>query len=368
MKSGLEARIAMITPGTGPCGICDYAARLEGAYSGTLHIIREPLFEALGYDVVHVQYEPSLFRQGRSTFFPEVMRKNQERKRVVTVHEAYEVNPFIAPRPVDGGLIQSLKQRLYDHRHQLENQEIAFARHNFFADVVVVHTKQAKSVLTRQGCNPEKILVLPHPVFGHPAEKQPPLGWVDVPSGRKLLLWFGFISPAVDFDALLGAMKLLKDRCFLILAGGFRRTEDRTLEHQVDERIVREGLSDSVRHIGFVPEECLSFLFEKADVFVSCPKFKTASGSLAHALAEALPSVAPDLPHVREINAEVNCVRAYVPGEAGSLAENITLLLDSETHAEYRRRLRDYADYHTLRRFAEDHAAIYRRLLEEDSH
>jgi glycosyltransferase involved in cell wall biosynthesis len=354
----------MVVPENGPCGIGDYARRLETAMSGAIRVIHDPLFNARDFDILHVQYEPALFRHGRKSRFPALMRKNSRIKRVVTVHEAYEKNPFIAPRPCQKGLLGFLKKLRYDYRHDLEIFEASFPRRDFFADAVIVHTRDAKAILTRQGCHAERMFTLPHPVFDHAPALNAPPGWKNPPEDKKTLLWFGFISPAVDFDTLFGALKILKDRCYLVLAGSTRRPEDKAMVPDLEKRVQAEGLSGHVQWTGYVAEECLSFLFSRADVFVSTPRFKTASGSLSHALGEGLPIAAPDLPYVREINAEGNGIKTYAPGDPCDLARQITALLDAGTHQEYGRRLRRYAARHTLTNFAEDHAAIYGRLLE----
>jgi glycosyltransferase involved in cell wall biosynthesis len=357
-------KVAMLVPGIGPCGIHDYTLRLQNRFPGQMDLFHATCFEAGDHDLLHVQFEPTLFRLGRKSLFPALMRKNHRLKKVVTVHEAYEVNPFIAPRPSVTGLLGFLKRAKYDFLHGLERLEESFARHDFYADAVIVHTVYAKALLARKGCSPEKIHVLPHPVFDHPPPQGTPLGWKNISEGKKMLLVFGFISPAVDYAAVLRAMRSLQTRCCLVIAGGARRPEDRPLEADLDELIRKEGLAEAVQRIPYVPEDCLSFLFRRADVFISASRFKTSSGSLAHALGECLPAVASDLPYIREINAEVNCLKTYRPGDAEDLAAKILELLDPGTHAEVQKRLRQYADLHSLARFAESHASIYRGLLE----
>jgi len=364
-RDALNIKVAMAVPGTGPCGISDYAQKLQAHYPGMMTLFTAPVFEARGFDLLHVQYEPTLFRKERKTLFPDLMRGNRRIKRVVTVHEVYEKNPFIAPRPETPGLLGALSRARYDFSHSLELSEEGFARKGFFADRVVVHTRHAKAILTRKGCPAEKIEVIPFPVYRHPPARGTPLGWKKIPQEMKVVLMFGFISPVVDFETVLKAMHAHKERCVLVLAGCGRRREDKPLEDALEALVSKEGLTDCVRRTGYVPEECLDFLFNRADVFVSAPRFKSSSASLAHALGSGLPIVAPDLPHVQEINAEANCIRTFRPGDPVDLAEKINTLLEAETHQDVKERILNYAGNHSMEKFAADNASVYRRAIED---
>ncbi len=360
-------KIAMVVPESGPCGIGDYTRRLVELMPEQVDLICTQVANANSHDILHVQYEPVLFRKKRKSLFPTLMRWNHNLKKVVTVHEAYHVNPFIAERPVEKGLIGFLKRIKYDFRHSLELYEESFAKRDFYSDAVIVHTRNAKAVLMRKGCHQEKIHVIPHPVFSHPPARKAPRGWKKIPEDKKILLLFGFISPAVDYETILKALKCVQDRCFLVIAGSTRRPEDRGLEDALVKKIQDEGVENSVHLTGYVEEECLSFLFSRSDIFISAPRFKTASGSLSHALGECIPVVAPDMQHVREINAEINCINTYEPGNFKELSKKIEELLDPSIYAEFVNRLKVYSGNHSITSFIENQTVIYRRVLESSN-
>lgn len=356
-------KIAMFAPSLEKCGVYDYALRMAEACPVPLTLIRERDKLRDEWDVLHVQYEASLFREGGRSFLPDVMARVRAKK-VVTLHEVYEQNPFVFPRPAQAGPWGFLKRARWDFRHRLERQEEAFAASDFFADAVVVHTWRAREILDKRMAMPAKVNVLPHPVVE--------MGGGDPGKGRekwslsqgKIALVFGFITEVNDYGTLLDAALALKDRAAFVIAGSARREEDRGLEAALDRGIREKGLEKSVRRVGYVEKALLPDLFACADVFVSVPKVKTASGSVSHALGAGLPVAAPDLPPFQEIRRESDCVRLYRPGDALSLSLAVSALLEKDDNRRYREKAAEYAQRHSIHAFMEQHLKIYRRLLE----
>ena len=355
--------IQLVIPFCEQCGIHDYAVLLAEHLPGAG--IRHALNSASpACDVLHVQYEPTLFRQGRKNRFP-VLKECVARARVVTVHEVYESNPFIAPLPQGPGPMGALRRLKYRLIHRLEFLEESFAAQDFFAHAILVHTRAAKALLVAKGASPDKIHVLPHPVFPLPPGTAP---LPSSPGGPRTILVFGFLSPANDYGLLLDAFTRVRERARLVIAGTVRRPEDKGLEEKLALDIARRGLTDRVKRTGYVESGKLAALFSCADLFVSPARVKTGSGTLARALGAGLPVIAADLPHVREINNEVaDCIAAYPAGDPAALAACLSTLLDDTAARAARERVQAYARKHSLAAFAEAHVQLYRRLLESSA-
>jgi len=73
------------------------------------------------------------------------------------------------------------------------------------------------------------------------------------------------------------------------------------------------------------------------------------------------------MPHVREINAEINCINTYEPGNFKELVRKIEDLLEPSAYAEFVNRLKVYSGNHSMASFIENQSAIYRRVLESSN-
>ncbi len=356
-------KIALAVPNKGPCGILDYSNTLRNAYCGEMDIIKEPLFKASGYDCLHVQFEATMFRKGRTTVFPQLMEKNKNIPRVVTVHEVWDTNPYVAKRPTGNGLPSFLRRLKYDVAHSLEMREERLARLNYLCDNIIVHTRYAKHLLIKKGCDPDKISVLPLPVVNHLPDPREVAG-IPRENDKLIILMFGFISPAIDYNTVFQALKEVKYQYTLIIAGTSRRPVDASLDVKVNELVKQYGLEKHVFRTGFVENRDLDALFTAANVFIHAPLFKTASWSLANALGADLPIIAPDLPHIQEINAERYCIKTYPQGDTDRLATCLKDFFDKTERVNARKKIRDYANDHPPAKFAESHLSLYRRLCE----
>ncbi len=352
-------KVGLIIPFRERCGINDYARLLKAAFPGEMDLLPGLDFDCDEYDLVHVQYEPTLFRTGRRNPLPAFLKACTVPV-VATVHEVYETNPFIAPPPQGSGLVFQAKKIAYRYRHRLELSEEAFERARFHAQEIIVHTAHARAILVGRGCAEEKITILPHPVFGTNSG--------DRDAGRArwgngdapLVLHFGFITGVNDYETLLRAVSLAHAPVRLVLAGGIRREADETIDREIDSAIERLGIGERVVRPGYVRDGDLADLFAAADLFISTAKFKTSSGAVARALGAHVPVIATNLPFIQEINQESGCVKTYDAGDAQALAAAI----EKKTNRMYRDLAARYAALHSLTSFALRHIEIYGRTSE----
>jgi glycosyltransferase involved in cell wall biosynthesis len=356
-------KTALIVPSRGNCGISDYSFDLRSAYKGEMDIQNDPLFKATGYDIIHVQFEATLFRNKRTTLFPKLMQRNGNLVKVVTVHEVWEENPYVSKRPEGNSLVDKLRKIRYDVNHALELREERLARLRYLSDAVIVHTRYAKHILTRKGCDPEIIHVLPMPIFFRRPDPRTVPG-LAVNKNKLIALMFGFISSVIDYETVLNAFSEVKNIYTLVIAGGLRRPEDTVINSTIDKLIEEKELMNHVVKLGHVAKKDLDALFTSANIFIHAPKIKTASASLANAMGAGLPVIATDHHHISEINAEHNCIRTFKTGDFETLTFHMRELADKEERVNARERVRFYAEDHSLEKFAESHLSLYRRLFE----
>ena len=316
---------------------------------------------------MHVQYDAGLFRQGRRNILPQVMALPVRRK-VITVHEVYEMNPYIARRPNRNGLISSLKQVKWDFLHRLERKEEGFAALNYFADSIIVHTQAAADVLKRKRCDSGKIQVWPHPAIIVPkGDRQKGRQRFGLPEEGVVILVFGFITPANDYATFFSAIEPLQGKVTFLLAGGPREGRYQSIQQEMGQAIVEKGLSASVVRTGYVEESLLPDLFAAADLFVSIARVKTASGPISRALGSGLPVLAADMDYTRELAGQSEAVIRYESGNAEALKQGIVSLLDKEYRLRLCAAADEYAKTHSFAAFAANHLQLYRRLFESHS-
>lgn len=135
------------------------------------------------------------------------------------------------------------------------------------ADIVLVQSAGFVEMIARCGVPRERIRVLPNtaPPFYHPLtpEEAPEYAAI-VPQEGFRLMFAGNIGESQDFDTLIAAAYLLRDRKELHwVVVGSGRDEDRV------RGLVREkGLEDNFRFLGRYPEEAMPGLFAHADAML----------------------------------------------------------------------------------------------------
>ena len=134
---------------------------------------------------------------------------------------------------------------------------------------IVLSTAFADILETRFGVRRERINVIPGGVeasrFDHPRsplECRAELGW---PTDRPIILCVRRLVRRVGLDALIDAAVDIRRRVpeALILIAGTGR-----LQVELEARIERLGLGETVRLLGFVPDEVLPLAYRAADLTV----------------------------------------------------------------------------------------------------
>jgi glycosyltransferase involved in cell wall biosynthesis len=195
-------------------------------------------------------------------------------------------------------------------------------------DRVVVHSDRAAERLAEIGVAPARVAVVPHPLFAGP-----PGGELTAPSGRTLL-FFGLLRGSKGLDLLLRAFPAV-----LAAAPGTRLVIAGDPLDPIEplQRLAADlGLTGHVEwRIGYLPDEAVPALMEKATAVVLPYRKIESSGVLATALGHGRPAV------VTDVGSLGDTVRTYsaglvVPAEdVDALAQAcIRLLTDEDALSE----------------------------------
>jgi glycosyltransferase involved in cell wall biosynthesis len=209
---------------------------------------------------------------------------------------------------------------------------------------VVVHSERGRESLTELGVPPERLRVIPHPVFPREIRR--------ADDGRTLL-FFGVIRPyrGVE-DALEAAARLPGAR--LVVAG--------------DPAMPLEGLRARARDVdwrlGYLPEAEVDRLHGEATValFPYRPEIDQ-SGSLLRALGAGVPAVVYDVGGLPEPVREFGAGRVVPAGDVEALAAATRELLeDPAALAQARAGAERAREALTWDAAAAAHLALYREL------
>lgn len=361
-----EIHVALVAPKAKQGGIATYTKRFtavlkeQGATVTPIVIENTETTNPLAFvdllddipddaDVIHVQFEAGLFGKfgmsgiGAPAFFLTLTRA--DRPVVVTLHEVHAEH-------VHRGVVGD---RLLRARDALIERLALRA-----ADATVVHTAEARRVLDKRHGDNHRIERMLHPVDADvnpiPTEAAKSELGIEVP----VALTFGFVEEKKRYEDMIRALPAFPNLTYLI-GGGFREGEGETVWKRCESLAGDLGVSDRVRHLGYVADDELPIVFSAADVVVLPYERVSQSGVVNDALAYRRPSVASSLPAFEELRAEYDCLLTY---EDQSELQDV--LDDALRDEATQNRLRECADEYVAavswRNFGEWSTGLYRDL------
>jgi glycosyltransferase involved in cell wall biosynthesis len=186
---------------------------------------------------------------------------------------------------------------------------------------VVVHSDRAVRQLLDLGVEREKLRRIPHPVFERERELAAPAG--------RTLLFFGLIRDYKGLDVLVRALRDVPEARLVVAGDPVDPVEPvRALARElaVDGRIEWR--------LGYVPEDEVPELLERATVVVLPYRRLDSSGVLATAIGYGRPVVVTDVGALGEHVQEFAAGRVVPPGDSRALAEACRGLLQNRTELE----------------------------------
>ncbi len=237
---------------------------------------------------------------------------------VRTFHGAWHDEGYVEDKQNSHGFKSyAVMQGHYVLRRGIEQQNLRRSR------AALVLSDYSKCELLRLRFPPERITVVPGgadiarfvPASGGKAGIRASLG---LPEDRPILLSIRRLAPRMGLDNLIHAMPAVLARRpeTLLLVGG-RGPERASLE----QLIANLGLADSVRLLGFIPDDTLAQHYQAADAFVLPTVALEGFGLVtAEALACGIPVLGTDAGATPEILSRLD-PRLLIPGSTpGALA------------------------------------------------
>ncbi len=313
--------------------------------------------------LVHIQHEYGIF--GVDDRFLNLLRQLRQAglPSIVTMHTVH------TKLSINGGCAHSEMTRAF-RRVDLERYQVEIAR---LADQVVVHHENTiRRVLLRQGCEPSRVMTIPH---GTPEIRRPDStrakSALSIPPDAPLLVAFGYLTRSKNFHVLIEAFRRVKAQlpAARLWLGGYAKSATREgLAYAARcQRLIRESRMDGdvTFSNAFMEDENLSQVLSAADVccFAYDEDTRSASGAVHLALGFDKPVVAARIPKFQEIGdvADELLVNPRSPRELSRLL--VRLLTDERFRTAVQEDLRSLAVKTAWPGVAREHLRMYRHLL-----
>lgn len=144
-----------------------------------------------------------------------------------------------------------------------------------------------------------KYIYHPHPLydhFGQKADSAEAKKKLDIPEGKKVILFFGFIRDYKGLDLLIEAMSKLSEDYLLVICGEVYGSFQKYSE-QIDMLGVKNKI---IQHVRYISDDEVPLFFSSADVCVLPYKSATQSGITSIAYHFDLPLIATDTGGLKE--------------------------------------------------------------------
>ena len=347
---------------------------------------------AVGFDLVHVQHEFSLFTGSGGVFdtllhFAHLLEAlHKERKPVVvTFHSGAALqtllpSPDANRKPADHGGVAAVLNAVQRIRlrqtagklHKLWRKRIApfFDGHpGSFRGVV--HTARTRMEMVESGLAPECVSVVPlgftlrEPSYLNDS-RAAAKAKLKLPPDSILLTGLGFVAAYKGHMTAVEALKKLPPQYHLTVVGGPHpgNAYDQTLNALLESW---EG-QDPGRLIvtGYVPRETIDTFHAATDIcLVPFQKGNpTGSASLTWALTSGKPTIASNIPAFAEIQQAADCLLLCTPDAAHELAWHIQQLAGNpELQQKLAQNALQFASLHSWDRVVDRLIDVYREMV-----
>jgi glycosyltransferase involved in cell wall biosynthesis len=310
-------------------------------------------------DIVHIQYETSLYRFGDRDYYPAVCRMIAAPK-IVTLHEVYDDPPGVFPRSriTGGGPIVWVRCAIWDARHPLQTAQRRHAARHWYAGRVLVHSQAQQAVLSRQGADMSRVGIVEYPV----RNSARPHAWDFRPGAPLELAAVGFINPNYDYPLLFAALDAMKTPWRFCWIGGIRREEEAGLLENLRQEIASRGWEDRFAITEWVADAQRDELLLRAHICLALFSARSNSESLATMLGMQKPVVATPLPFIREIEERHRACMTAEPNAAAIAAAVEQLARDAGMRARLSDALERYCAGHSYEAMARQLFDIYRGM------
>ena len=213
----------------------------------------------------------------------------------------------------------------------------------------------------------DKIVVIPNGInireFDISYSKEECRKKLELPLDKKILLFFGYLSPYKGPDVLVKAMprivKVVTDTELIFAGKG-------VMKEELEDISVKLGVEKSVKFAGFVEDDLKQFYYKAADVFVLPSMLSTECFPLVNleAMACGTPIVASKIGGIPDAVKEGENGLLVQPRDSEKLAEAIIYLLENEGVRERMgKKGSEKASEYSWERIAEETEKVYEGLV-----
>jgi len=336
----------------------------------TLHIIPPLNHKKLGADARMFLYNFRLLKHMREVF---------RRRKPDVMYERYSLYAFAGKRLAEEfHLPRILEANAHLVEEQRERLHFPWLAQRFENHIVrtskrlIVVSQPLKESYLRLGLSEDRIVVMPMAVDVQRFRPGVPPRDLNALFGIRDKVVVGYVGTLTGWhgvDMLYDvAHHFDRERigCVFLVVGG---DEQQVVQHR--ERTMREGLSDRLIFAGSIPYEDVPSYISAMDITVITNSTQFASPTkLFEYQAMGKPSVAPELPPIREALTHESEGLLFTPGSIAGLSDSIRRLIDSP---ELRQRMGRSARERVVRSHSWDVNVnriieIYEKMLDSPNH
>lgn len=369
-------KISWIFPHTNRCGISVYSNNYCKALQSHVDLqvfnpsefIRnstQMIRELNKADLVHIQYEPSLFFHGNECFYHKLVTRI-DRPVIVSLHEVYNEDPHSFSRSQINGFFRAFKLLIYDLRHPFQT---AFRKHvcnSFYAALILVHHNYQADILTQLGIIKNRIHVFNHPVKIHYNDNGPAYSDKTLRIGMT-----GFINPDYNYKLLFTLLGKINLKWEFFWIGGIRTSEQQYLYQDILNTISVKGWQDRFHITGWVSEQEQTRLIAGLDCALALFKNRSSSDSVPCMLGALKPVISTSLPLFYDINKSFN----QITNDSSPLIiinddpdEIVNILLnykfDNQIRTEKLEQIKKYIQYFSFENMAKKLLNFYQSIFD----
>lgn len=231
---------------------------------------------------------------------------------------------------------------------------------------IFLNAEQNKQFLLSSfpGVDPDRLSVSPVPDLTDFVEHSDSVPAMDVPAGKRVVLFFGNIEPRKGILVLIRAFTRVLEQvpdAYLLIAGPPFDGIDKY--HALVEEL---GLQE---HVGirdkYIPLEQIPGLFERVELLALPYLEGWNSGVIATAYAHGKPVIASDIGGFYEVVKTGDTGFLVPPADESALADAITLTMnDADLHRQVSQGAKEFSSRTSWPALAEKTIAAYRKLLQ----
>lgn len=361
-------KIAWIYPIEKKCGISFYSNNyinelkkliLVDCYDiENIHLMLKSTPSLLdNYDLVHIQYETSLFYLNKKDYYRSLIKKIKI-PIVTSLHEVYETIPGVYPREKITGMLSPIRRLIYDIKHPLQHLLNTHQKNFYYSDIIIVHYHFQKEILINKGFPEKKIKIIELPF-----EKQTQIKISSFSENPISLGCIGFINLNYDYNFLFKVLHTLKIPWKFKWLGGLRTKGDSDFYQSILNKIKNYKFENEFIISNWLNNKDFQYEMSQFDILLHFFKNRSSSSSLCKSISFGIPVLATQLPLTNEISKKCE-IQLINTNDVHSTVDIIEELYNSKSKRVYMSDSEfQYAKLNTYQIQTEKLIHLYREII-----